>query len=639
MVQSWLGVPRTTRGRVRTMSASQQAPLFLAVFAALALTAAGCGESSADLPVTDRDVAVDLQDPRDTDLSTPEGGPCCILLPAGLTQYEVNVGSTFDLGVLLYSRETGEPREGELIAWTIEGSGDASLSAFETPTDVTGLAQVSLRAGQTLTQYKVKATFADVRPVEFTVDIAQLPTGDLLVNVINSGATQLTLTPFDVGIYYSRDVDCRHFNPLSLPGNAIASGQAQRDGEKLTFDNLLSGYEYTVLGVAYGPNGRVAAKACVDGEVLFADQVREVDLIFQLIPLNPVGTYRVRSYFDFGDAIAQSGTVGEYLVKIFDGFDNPGRLVYDVIIDFCGQIAPGLLCDAIDLGAGWTGVRDDIQNAITDFVLSSQTGCSIVRAGCDVRGAIRTLETLGTLYMSKLGADFRIYGTTSFNGMAYYWRFNCAHDAPPDCGRHELSYDALLELNIVSGDWEGTVTSYDKLIIGNHGVDLNYGKLIMFVVNNVILPQIAGGATNFQDALEYWFNCDGFATWLSGISIGGYSLSYDASYGVCEGAIGLVGSLIGFGGALLSLQEFSSVMSLNGEVRFVETNGDFGVDELVDGTWGGTLNFGNGTSPVRGAWSGCRIENASGTCTYPPVNFSIQGGTGACRCDAMCNCD
>lgn len=621
--------------RGRRLGRSALAAFCLALL--VGLVAVGCGENTAQLSDVDPD-GQNFQNPRDAEVSDPVSGACCILVPAGLTDYELNIGSNFDLGVLLYSRETGEPIADRLIAWTIEGSGEASLSAFETPTDADGLATVTLRAGQTLTRYTVTASHADVRPVEFTIDIVQLPSGDLLVNVINSGASQLEVKPFDVGIYYNADIDCRHFNPLSLPPSAIATGQAAMDGETLSFENLLSGYEYTILGVAYGPNGTVAAKACIDGERLYEEEVREVDLIFQLIPLNPVGTYRVRSYFDFGDAIAQSGSIGQYLVMIFDGFNNPGKLLYDVIFDLCAQVAPGLLCDALDSAAGWSGADEQLQAAINDLVLSSQTGCSIVRAGCDVRAAIRTMETLGTLYMSKLGADFRIYGSTTFTGLAYYWRFNCPAGSPDDCGRHELSYDEMLDLNIVSGDWEGTVTGYDHLIIGNHGVDLNYGELIVFIINNAILPQIAGGATNFTDALKYWFNCDGFADWLSNIEIFDQSLSWDTSHSVCSGAIGLLGNVLGFGSALLSLQEFSSVMSLNGEVTFVENDGDFGVDELVDGSWGGTLSFGSGTSPVRGAWSGCRIESETGTCEYPPVDFSIQGGDGACRCDAMCNC-
>jgi hypothetical protein len=466
-----------------------------------------------------------------------------------------------------------------------------------------------------------------------------LPNGNLSFNIINSAASVMPLKPFDVKLYYTKDLACRFFNPLNMPPDEIVFATAQKDGDKVVFERLLTGYPYTAVGVAYGPNGQIAAKACIDQIETMPDTTTELDLIFQLIPLNPVGTYRVRSYFDFGDAIAGTGAVGEWLVRIFDGFDNPGKLLYDLILDdVCSAFIPGILCDAIDLISGVTGLRDDIQNFITDLVMSSKTGCSIVRAGCDVRGTIRTLEVLSTLYMSKLGADFRILGTTNFTGLAFYWRFNCTINDPPDCGRLELDYSAMLDLQLVSGDWEGTVTGYDKLVIGNHGVDLRYGKLIVYIINQVILPAIAGGATTFQAALEHWFNCDAFANWLSGIELFGASLSYDASYGVCSGALGLLGNLLGFGTALLSLQEFSSVMNMNGEVTFVENTGDFLVDELVKGTWAGTLSFGSGTSAITGVWTGCRIGE-NGTCDFPELTHSPVQGSNTCRCDANCNCN
>ena len=205
---------------------------------------------------------------------------------------------------------------------------------------------------------------------------------------------------------------------------------------------------------------------------------------------------------------------------------------------------------------------------------------------------------------------------------------------PPDCGRTEISHDSLLELQLVSGDWEGVLMGYDKLNIMNHGVDLRYGKLINYLINNVLLPAIAGGATNFHAALEYWFNCQGFAQWLSGISLFGYSIGYDSAYSVCSGAIGLLGRLIGFGTAMLSLQEFSSVMFLNGEVKLVENTGDFMVDALEGGTWAGTLNFGDSVSPVRGLWSGCSIDQAVGGCEIPPIDFSSMLGSNVC---SACN--
>ena len=616
-------------------------PLIVA-FLSLVLMSA-CGDSTAkiepqeneELPTADA-VEVAPGDVADRDNSAVS---CCMLLPSGLTDYEINVGSHFPLGVLLFSLQTGDPIANATISWSVTGDGDASLSSFTSMTDESGYAEIELRGGSVLTTYTVIASYSETDPVEFTLTVEALPTGTLAVNVIDSGAAQLRSGPFDVKLYYTEEVDCRHINPLSLPPAELASVTAENDGDLVSFDGLLTGYEYTVAGVGYGPEGGVVSKACIDGMQVFEDTTSEIDLIFQLIPLNPVGTYLVRSYFDFGDAIAGTGAVGEWLIKIFDGFDNPGELLYDVIMnEGCGAFLPGLLCDGAGLVADLLGIDEEIQNFINDLVMSSETGCSIIRAGCDVRGAIRTLEVLSAVYMSKLGADYRIYGATNFTGLAFYWRYSCPVGAPDDCGRFELSYDEVLDLQLVSGDWQGVVTGYDQLVIESHAVDLNYGKLIVYLINQVILPEIAGGATSFTEALEYWFNCDGFANWLSGIEIAGASLDWDTSYSVCSGAINFLGGVVGFGTGLLSLQEYSSAMTLNGEVTFVENTGDFFVDELVDGTWSGVLRFGEGTSPIRGWWSGCQVGE-DGTCEYPDVTQTSLGGQNTCRCDASCNCE
>jgi len=35
-------------------------------------------------------------------------------------------------------------------------------------------------------------------------------------------------------------------------------------------------------------------------------------------------------------------------------------------------------------------------------------------------------------------------------------------------------------------------------------------------------------------------------------------------------------------------------------------------------------------SSILGVWSGCRIDEVSGTCEYPPVNNTAMFGSNAC---------
>ena len=563
----------------------------------------------------------------------PEPEDCCLLIRAGaVSEYEVHRGRRLQLGAILYSRETGEAVEGERISWTIEGGdGTSLLSSAESLTSADGLAKVELLAGETLGPLTVIADYPEAQAVTFNVNVAELPNGDLKVNVVNAAANVLPVSPFDVYVYPSSEVRCRHLTPLTMPPNEIEIQQALMSGDSLLYEGLLSEDEYVVAGIGYDVNGKIVSKGCVEGVTIPNMDVAEIDLIMQLIPLNPVGTYRVRAYFDFGDALSQAGPFGETLVTIFDGFNNPGELIYDSVFAICSQFIPSFFCDAIEGVGGVLGIDDLLQDAINDAILGTSIGCTVVRAGCNVRDTVRNLQVLSTVFLSKLGANFGVFGSTNFTGLILSWNDSDL----------ELTNDALQnELQLLSGDWEGSIIGYDRLLIQSHPVDLRYGELIVYIVNNVVIPWMTNGnANSFRDALVYWINCDGIATGISNIDVLGASVSYDAAYSACEGVVGFLGTLLGFGEALLSLQNLPSTLTLAGEVTLGETTGDFQVDELRDGIWGGVIQFDGSSAPVQATWSGCNVNTLGPDCEFPYVEEITSSVGGACSCNEDCsNC-
>lgn len=618
-----------------------RAPFGVAVLA-LGLLALGCDDTvsqqqvTSDLGEPDFSVPQDTADPpSDTsprpDTTPVEVEPCCILIPAGgATSLEVNVGARASLGVVLYSRKTGNAIADEIVTWTMLTTGDSTLSALETVTAEDGTARLDFVAGETLQTYTIKAEYPETRAIEFQVTVIQLPAGDLKVNVINADARIMELSPLEVSLYPADLMDCRHFNALTPAPGALLTATSTQTPDQHTFESILSSGIYVLTGVGHGPNGNVVSKACVENIVVRPDTVEEVDLIFQLVPLNPVGTYRVRAFFNFGDAIAATGQVGEWLIRIFDGFNDPGALLYDTIFLLCEQIAPAFVCDAIDLVAGFTGIKQEIANAITNAILGTNIGCQIVHAGCDVRDTVRNLELFSTLYMSKLGDNFGVFGSTTFTGLALQFGDQ----------RIEIADDLLQnELQLLAGDWEGSVIGYNRLMIGSHVMDLRYGQLIVYIINNVVLPALTNGQANsFNDALAYWFDCAGIGQSLGNICILGQCIGQSTAEGICRGALGFLGGLLGFGQALVSLENVPSALQLSGEVTMVEATGDFQVDLLEAGIWAGTLNINGTSSPIEASWSGCNVASMGVDCAYPLVDF-VFGAEGACSCNDDCsNC-
>jgi hypothetical protein len=589
----------------------------------------------ADLGEPDFYVEPDARPEGDTnpkpDATVIEEEACCILIPVGgSTSAEVNIGGRASLGVVLYSRASGNAIPNEVITWSMLTQGDSTLSALETLTNEQGVGRLEFIAGTELKPFMVRAEYPDTRAVEFQVTVMKLPSGNLKVNIINADARVMELNPMEVYLYPTDVMSCRHFNPLSVSPGELRHVTATRSGEQVLFEQVLSSDIYAVVGVGVGPNGNVVAKACVEGIAVREEVTEEVDLIFQLVPLNPVGTYRVRAYFNFGDAIAATGQVGQWLVRIFDGFNDPGRLLYDTIFSLCEQIAPAFLCDTIDAIAGITGIKQQIVDAITNAILGTNIGCQIVHAGCDVRDTVRNLELFSTLYMSKLGSNFGVFGSTTFTGLALQFGDQ----------RIEIADDLLQnELQLLSGDWEASVVGYNRLIIGSHVMDLRYGQLIVYIINNVVLPALTSGqANNFNDALAYWFNCPGIAQTLGNVCVLGQCVGVATAENICRGALSLLGGVLGFGNALLSLQNVPSALQLSGEVTMTETTGDFQVDLLENGSWGGTLNINGTSSPINASWSGCNVASQGIDCPYPLVDV-VFGAEGACSCNDDCsNC-
>jgi len=435
--------------------------------------------------------------PEDMAMETTAPASCCIMIPAGgVTSYELQIGGSVSPGVVVFSRETGEPLENQTIAWSMVATGmagDATLSALETVTDATGTASVEVLGRTMPSTYTLTATHAEAGTIEFDLTVVQLPTGTFQVNVINANARQLEVTPFEVYLYSAADVTCRRIDPLNLPPNPLATQTATMDGEQLSFE-VLSDADYAFVGVGRGPNGNIVAQACIENQTVAPEATQVVDLIFQLIPLNPVGSYNVRSLFNFGDALAATGSVGQFIVTIFDGFNNPGQLIYDQVFNLCGQILPSLACEAVRGLGNLSGIATQIQNAINNAVLSTSFGCTIVRAGCDLRDTVRNLEVISTVFISRQGSDFQLFGSTTFTGLAVRWSGS----------RYELSSDELLNLQLLSGDWQGSVVGYDDILIQSHAVDLNYGNLIVFLIEDLILPALTNGMANhFNDAFAH----------------------------------------------------------------------------------------------------------------------------------------
>lgn len=591
--------------------------LSLVLSALLGLILVGCGDGKVNTNV----------DQSRTDDSNNGSGPRLgddyFLVPAGETHLVGNVTETVTLKVFLYSRSTGDPVPNTSIAYDIleQPEGDAAnLSAFNGTTDDEGAAAVDLRLGANEGTIKVRAEHADSNSVDFSVDVRPLETGDLELTMVNTGASVMPLSDIDIRLYRNGDTSCAEFRPLSQrESGELETYVAGTTNERVTFDDLGTRQRFLVTAVAKGTEGQLAAGGCVEDIEIHADDVTEKEILLQLVPLNPVGRYDVTSHWDFTQALEDSGTVGSTIMRVLNLFENPGQTLYDETMNLLQNFL-GVGGSAMDTILSVTGLEGQFVGIVNNFVENNDTLRRIRDAGRDLRDVVANLEVHSELTIGKMSSNYEFRGTDNWLGITLYWRWNCDANSPPDCGAIDITADAngdFGDLGVLSSEWTGRVVAYNQLQIDSHPLSLRYGRLIIYILNEVILPQLTdGNAHSMSEAFSYWV-CSGLGTAITGsdgemcIDVAVWSgCIYDQDIsGVCENASSTVFS---FADLLVQNLEYDVGMRIGGEGKLIETTSDGFVDSIVDGVFEGTMqNTDLGqtqASDISATWEAERID-------------------------------
>ncbi|MBA2661794.1 MAG: hypothetical protein H0U74_05830 [Bradymonadaceae bacterium] len=584
---------------------------FYLVVVALLLLAFGCADSTVNSNVKTGPRVDDEQDgvlrPSDEYL----------LVPAGERERTINVSENVALKVFLVHRETGSPAVDQPVGFEIlEGAeSNGTLGARNSTTGDDGEGQIIFRAGSEAGTVKVRARHSSSNAVDFTLHVQPLATGHLKVKLTNTAPTIMRLQDIDVRLYRNDEFTCDDFFPLiNLHPQALAERQAAYAGDSVTFESLGTLPHFVVTAVARGDRGQIAAGSCYDRIRMDADRTVEVELLLQLIPLNPVGRYDVLSHWDFTDALADSGSVGAIVVRVLNVFDNPGLAIYNEIINLVRAAVGGIISGTLSTFLNWTNLDTAFQNMINNFIENNAVLRKLRDAGRDLRDVVANLEVHSELTIGKLSSNYEFRGTDNWVGITLYWRWNCDDTSPPDCGAIRLVPDANGQfgtLGLLSSDWGGRVVAYNQLQIDRHSVSLRYGNLIIYILNQVILPGLTdGNAHSMSEAFAYWIGCDRLAnSIIPNGEVCALSVCIRASQieGFCSTA---VSTLFGFADLLVRGLEFDMGLHLGGSGKLIETTSDGFVDLIENGLFEGIIQNADGqsSSPFAATWQGERID-------------------------------
>ena len=639
-----------------------------------------------------------IVDPDEPDDVTPDAVWTAILMPAMATDVDLANKGTVRLGVNLISATgdtVGEGIVGEKIHWGIE-SGDTSVSLKGTMsrTQEEGLAQQTLKAlGVEGDAVVVASSTLAPKDVRFNVTVATTPTGKLKINTSYKGVAPVSY--YSIRLYDGIEAQCYR---LDLKSGSVADVDTDEvydplfdpvDSDKAIFDDLTPGASYTAIAFGYSEAGAPVAYGCLDsGLKIYENQTTTGLVNLEAIPLDFAHTYHVRSYFDLGDVTNALGTVGTIVNTVLDFATNPGRMLYDLVIDVIQKFFAG--ASVIDKVLSWFGADDLLVNYINEVATSNKVTCKAGLFACQFRDLVRLMEFIGQFSIMKVG-DIELAGKDTYQGIAVYWRMNC-DGTDPNCGRYALTTDMLTQIegnqidqkiDFLSGSWAGSLANgYDKISVESHELRLYYGQILVYLVEKLLIPKVTKNqAASFEELLEYWINCTNIGTWIYNqilkLNEGwtDYVLpdkylpkSAATTIGWCKTAVKGLNTLIGFATAYAEMQSAGSEIKISGTAKLKDTNADNVIDDIYDGVWSGSMTIttsseddvGNVTSvstttAVEGIWSAYNLENVKNSdgnlycttpktatdsddqsCSYPSIDRTKLNNAGLCSTYAEC---
>ena len=459
-----------------------------------------------------------------------------------------------------------------------------------------GIGEVNFRAGDVApATYTLRAHVEGAtQDAEIEIQVTESPMGNIRVQLAYQG--ELALHDIQVYLHPAGYYVCSQFNPAS-PWPADHQLEALTTNSGVLFEDLAAETDYVAFVTARGPNGSLAGYGCADGIFVQTDQTRTTTVELYTLVLNPAGLYDMEAVFDFTGAIP--GEVGRIVDLVVNLFYSPGDFAFDLIdlvIDYYFGQAIGTIVDWV------VGLfRDYLVEFMNDWLLNESPDWvqDFFTIGQDLTQIIGRMTLLANLRIAKVMNEQTVNGQENWIGLALYWRLGCPDEDEPDydpeCGRWDISLDEIqntaFPLDLITGYWTGNINNFDHLSIEPHGIQLNYGRLILFVINEMLLPWINPDYHDLTDLILGVVDCDGMADGVVGDLLDNLGIERDDVRDFCVSSITTVVDpiiLIVYGlGA-------DSHLRLYGDATLVDETNNLVVDEIIDGSFTGHIEMGTG---------------------------------------------
>jgi hypothetical protein len=608
---------------------------------ALCLTLFGCNSSTPVSPDSG---------PGGDDQMVPDAS--CSLSLAAVTGTTVNlpVGQKADLAVRL-SNCRGDTPSGQTATFVIKGTANGStLSASSAQTDAGGVAKIQITGGQTAATFQVEATVDGATPtVVFQINVTAKPLGNIDVTIayaVPPGMYAKQFTAFQANLYSNQA--CANFDPFNLPAAQQQSAVVTSLADTMHLTNLVED-AFTVV-LTGKSSADILAWGCSAGVSVTGGQTKSITVTLTDLPVVYSGAYDLNNQFDLTGAMPPSvASVISILSEIGDDHDlynynnangtsqyglDPAAFLLDFVyrqfchwecksgedFDTCSQINHPQgdisalymhdfaswndkplfwgLCGALQLPVGtindevFTWVNQQLQTQINNAV--PKQVAALIQLISDVASVFKKMSIQSTLTL----------GGASHTSPGYTHELKTLTLTVHDLNGIQLTKVVKLsDAGLTNLSYTGTATNQDDVLqIPKHTFQLSFGKLLLYLWNNVVLSTL--GYTSTANMFAAFLDCTAVGNWLYQ-QIGSTLPIFPASTykGFCDLGLQVAGAFVD--NAIQTSTSTTATMEIQGSCSAGTPLGAGRLAlKLVNGTWTGTLKEGTWSKPITGTFTG-----------------------------------
>ncbi|MFT5431880.1 MAG: hypothetical protein ACI9OJ_002578, partial [Myxococcota bacterium] len=497
------------------------------------------------------DVELDFQTVNGDDDSPCKGsGRCAIFM---------SINGSRDLKVT--AKQDGAPVDGLEVAWEItkDPQMKLALGSSVSYTGSDGNTQTSVnQIDQEVSQYEVKVSIrnSDATPIYFDITVTTKGIVPLIVSYDYTGKRNFQA----VTTYLFKHTDDKNFPCSAVNPNQIIGADLSHAPISLTqsanFPQLPDletemTQKYTIVGIGKDSSGPVLVWGCDDqkGEVSFVGS-KSVKIPLNNTPPKWSGKdFEVTTNFDLVSALPDN--VESIVNTVLGFFTDPAGQLLVLVCDLGGNVN-GIddLCGVVFQDSSnpclepeeqcFDTVGIAIKSLVTDLLnslLEDNLAGDIFFTGQDVAKILKGLELKATMRFLNEPKEDGTFSTddteATWHTVRYRWTLgtNCMPDDYA-CGWRDFNVSSFQD-NVIEAPFSGRVDYNDddeyRLTIDKHSLKINYGSLLLYLIEKQLLPIIGGDGTK-PDTVKI----DSFEEYLKSLIAGQSCLVDEQKNGVAN---------------------------------------------------------------------------------------------------------